>query len=145
MELRRAGGHDQAVETLRLDVADHVLLGGVRAGEHGGLRDDDVAGVADVRDHAHDVDIVGDVAAAVADIDADPAGIGGELLLGHAGAVTIPSVDVSRSRWAATWATAAPAWRIESAMSLAPDAAPATNTPGMLVWPGLRSSSGSAT
>ena len=73
VELGRARGHDEPVELLLLDVMGHVLLGGVRAGEHGRLRDDDIAGVADVRDHAFDIDVVGDVAAAVADVDTDAA------------------------------------------------------------------------
>ena len=93
----------------------------------------------DVVDDLLDIDVVGDVAAAVADIDADApsaglalggghdgSGVDRDLLLAHAGTSSICGRGFVRSRCAATWATAAPAWRMESAMSLAPDAAPAT-------------------
>ena len=65
---------------LLLDVALHVLLAGVGAGEHH-LAGDDHAGLAlGGRDHLVDIHVVRDVAAAVADVDADPS-----LALGHAG------------------------------------------------------------
>ena len=117
--------------SLLLDVADDLLLGRVRAGEHGRARDVDPGLVLDGVDHPLDVDVVGDVAAAVADVDADPRSV-----------MPLPFIC---SRWAAAWAAAAPACRIDSGMSLAPEAEPATKTPGMLVSAGFRSSSGSAT
>ena len=80
VKLRRARGDHEAVELLLLDVALHVSLAGVGAGEHH-LAGDDHAGFAfGGGDDLVDIDVVGDVAAAVADVDADPA-----LLLGHAG------------------------------------------------------------
>src|SRR5450756_1151035 len=121
-------------------------LRGIRAGEHGGPRDGNVAVALDGFDDLCHVHVVGDVAAAMADIDPDPpsAGCGAfELRLAHAGTPTFSRW--ARSRWAATWAAVDPACRIESTMSLAPEAAPATKTPGMLVAPGSRSSFGSAT
>ena len=99
---------------LLLDVALHVPLARVGAGEHHLAGHHDAGLGLGRRDDLVDVDVVGDVAAAVADIDPDPA-----LGLGHAGTFAFSSQ-------AATWATVEPAWRIESAMSLAPDAAPAT-------------------
>ena len=71
VQLRRAGGHDDAVEVLLLDVFDDLLLGGVGAGEHGGLGHHHVRVGLQLGDHLVDVDVVGDVAAAVADVDAD--------------------------------------------------------------------------
>ncbi len=53
---------------------------GVGAGEHHLAGDDHARLALGGGDHLVDVDVVGDVAAAVADVDADPA-----LLLGHAG------------------------------------------------------------
>ena len=85
-----------------------------RATTHAGL-------VLDRVDHRVDVDVVGDVAAAVADVDADAVP---SRSCGH-----LPPLP----RCAAACATAAPACRIDSGMSLAPEAAPATKTPGMLV------------
>ncbi len=114
----------------------HLLLARVGAGEHGVLRDDDAGLVLHGVDDGLDIHVVGDVAAAVADVDAQAPLAGRKIA--HAGTFRL-------SRWAATWAAAAPAWRIESAMSLAPDAVPATKTPGMLVRPGSMSSLGSAT
>ncbi len=120
-------GHHQAVELVLRDVVDHVLLRGVRAGEHGRPRHGHVAVGLDGLDDLRDVDVVGDVAAAVADVDPDPPRAGGgavELRLVHAGTPTFSRR--ARSRCAATWAAVDPACRIESAMSLAPEAAPAT-------------------
>ncbi len=134
MQLGRARGDDETVEALGPDVGLDLLLGGIGAGEHRGLRHDDVARVPDVLDDLLDIDVVGDVAAAVADIHTDASSAvlarlvdGGEGHVAHAGTITIwGSAVFVRSRCAATWAAAAPAWTMESAMSLAPDAAPAT-------------------
>ena len=65
---------------LLLDVALHVSLPGIGAGEHHLASDHDPRLALGGRDDLVDVDVVGDVAAAVADVDADPS-----LLLGHAG------------------------------------------------------------
>ena len=70
MELRRTGGDDHAVELLLLDVLHHLLLRGVGAGEERRLRDRDAELLLDRLADLVDVDVVGDVAAAVADIDA---------------------------------------------------------------------------
>ena len=99
---------------LLLDVALHLALAGIRAGEHHLARHDHAGLTLRGGDDLVHVDVIGDVAAAVADVDADAA-----LGRGHAGTFAC-------SRKAATWATVDPACRIESAMSLAPDAAPAT-------------------
>ncbi len=131
VQLRRAGGDDEAVELLFLDVAHDLLLRRVRAGEHRAPGDDDTGLVLDGGDDAVDVDVVGDVSAAAADVDAEPP-------IAHAGTFV-------RSRCAAACAAAAPACRIDSGMSLAPEAAPATYTPAMLVRAGSTSSSGSST
>ena len=96
-------------------------------------RDADAGRVLDGVDDPIDVDVVADVAAALADVD-------GEAGLAHADADAF-----RRSRCAATWAAAAPACRIDSGMSRGPETAPATKTPGMLVAPGLKSSSTSST
>ena len=79
VQLRRAGRDDETVEPLLLDVVDHVVLRAVGAGEHRGLGDHDARLVLQRVAHRGDVDVVGDVAAAVADVDADAP------LLGHTG------------------------------------------------------------
>ncbi len=73
VQLGRAGGHDHPVQLVILDVRHDLLLGRVRAREHGRAGDLDPGLVLDGLDHPLDIDVVGDVAAAVADIDADPA------------------------------------------------------------------------
>ena len=133
VELGRARGHNERVEALLVGILDDLLLGRIGAGEHCRPGDHDVGVVFDRGDNLVDVDVVADVAAALADVHAD-------LAAAHACTFTF-----ARSRWAAAWATAAPAWRMESGMSLAPAAEPATNTPGRLVRPGSRSSSASPT
>jgi hypothetical protein len=80
VQLGRAGGDDHAVEPLLLDVLDHVVLRGVGAGEHRGAGHGDAVLLLDALANFLDVDVVGDVAAAVADVDADLA-----LLLFHHG------------------------------------------------------------
>ena len=65
---------------LLLDVALHVALARVGAGEHHLAGDHDAGLALGGGDDLVDIDVVGDVAAAVADVDADPS-----LLLGHAG------------------------------------------------------------
>jgi hypothetical protein len=139
VELRRARGDDERVEALLLGVLHDLLLGRVGAGEHRRAGDDDVVVALDVLDDLVHVDVVTDVAAALADVDADLAAAHGCTFAFAA------SATFALSRWAAAWATAAPAWRIESGMSLAPAAAPATKTPGRLVRPGSMSSSASPT
>jgi hypothetical protein len=73
------------------DVLGDLLLGGVRAGEHGVARHHHVGVGLDGSDDLPDVDVVGDVAAAVADVDADPAfarggaGVGCAFLRGKRG------------------------------------------------------------
>ena len=72
VELRGAGRDDDPVEPQVLDVVDDGLLALVGAHEHDVARDRDaVQAAASLRDPV-DVDDVGDVAAAVADVDADP-------------------------------------------------------------------------
>ena len=139
VQLGRARGDDERVEALLLGVLHDLLLGRVGAGEHRRPGDHDVVVALDLGDDLVHVDVVADVAAALADVHAD---------LAAAHDVTFAfatSLTFARSRWAAACATAAPAWRIESGMSLAPAAEPATNTPGRLVRPGSRSSSASPT
>ena len=137
VELRRARGDDEAVEAELLDVLDDLLLAGLGAGEHRRAGDHDGLLAQRLRGDPLHVDVVGDVAAAMADVDADLAPDGtarafgvaaGRLILArrvaHAGTSTFSRRD--RSRWAETCATVAPACTIDSAMSLAPEAAPAT-------------------
>ncbi len=124
-----------------------LLLARFGAGEHRRAGDHDGFLAERLRGDPLHVDVVGDVAAAVADVDTDLARgwHEGPVLawrLAHASTSTFSRRD--RSRWAETCATVAPACRIDSAMSFAPEAAPATYTPGMLVTPGLTSSSISA-
>ena len=97
VELGRARGDDQAVEIVGLDVVLHLLLPGVRAGEDGVLGNDDAGFILDGVDDRLDIDVVGDVAAAMADIDADPAA-GGVLLDAHATASSAgrPALTLSR-------------------------------------------------
>ncbi len=127
VQLGRARRDDQPIEALFLDLLDHVVLTTVGAREHRGLGVHHAGLVGDGVAHPGHVDVVGDVPAAMADVDADAS-------LAH----DATSIAAARgwpvfSRWAATWATAAPACVMESTMSLAPDAVPATKTPGMLV------------
>ena len=155
VQFRRARRDHQPVEVLAADVVDHVVLGAVRAGEHRRLRDDDTGLVLErLADGLH-VHVVGDVSSAVADVHADPA-LGrvrcGPVLPGEGriqrirrGHTVTSWVKWWCSRWAATCATAAPECRMVSTMSFAPEAVPATNTPGTVVWPGLSSALGSAT
>ena len=141
VELRRAGGHDEAVEAVLLDVLGDLLLAGLGAGEHrragrrrrpprrapprrparrrrsrrccrrsGRRRRRRVARRRAARPAARPA-----VAAAASSWRG---------VVAHAGTSTFSRR--ARSRWAATWATVAPACRIDSAMSLAPEAAPAT-------------------
>ena len=135
VELRGAGGHDEAVEAELLDVLGDLLLAGLGAGEHGRPGDDHGLLAERLGGDPLDVDVVGDVAAAVADVDADfppawaiRAGASESVIparrSAHAGTSTFSRR--ARSRWAETCATVAPACRIDSAMSFAPEAAPAT-------------------
>ena len=73
VQLGRAGRDHHAVELVLGDVLGDLLLGGVRAGEHGVTRHHHVGVALDGSDDLVDVDVVGDVASAVADVDADPA------------------------------------------------------------------------
>src|SRR5579875_1787776 len=102
MQLRRAGGHDETIQMLLLDILDHLLLGGIRAGEHRGLGHDHARLGLHMGDDLVHVHVVGDVPATVTDIDANSS-------FAHAGVLTL-------SRCAATWATAAPACRMLSGM-----------------------------
>ncbi len=81
VQLGRARGHDQRVQALLVGVLHDLLLGRVRAGEHRGPRDHHVRVVLDGRDDLVDVDVVADVAAALADVHAD-------LAAAHAGTFT---------------------------------------------------------
>src|SRR5664280_1286924 len=67
----RARGDDHAVERVLADVVDDLLLGRIRAGEHRSPGHADSGLALDGVDHLRDVDVVGDVPAAVADVDAD--------------------------------------------------------------------------
>ena len=80
MELGRARRHDQTVEVVLLDVVLHLLLGGIGAGEHRGFGHDDAGLAPGGGSDGLDIDVIGNIAAAVADIHADPA-----FALGHAG------------------------------------------------------------
>ena len=71
VQFGRTGSHDHTVQALLLDVLDHVVLRGVGAGEHRGLGHGDAVLLFHLFAHRLDVDMVGDVAAAVADVDAD--------------------------------------------------------------------------
>ena len=71
MQFGRARCHDQAVEVLVLDRLDDVLLGAVGAREQRRLGNHDVRLVFERLLDLRDVHDVGDVAAAVADVDAD--------------------------------------------------------------------------
>ena len=73
MQLGRARSHDDAVELLLLDVVHDLLLGGVGAGEHGRAGHDHARFVRHGGDDVVHLDMVGDVASALADIDPDPA------------------------------------------------------------------------
>ena len=111
VELRRAGGHDEAVEAELLDVLGDLLLAGLGAGEHGRAGDDDGLLAERLRGDPLDVDVVGDVAAAVADVDADLArGRHGDLVPG-AGASLMPAPPPSRGGPARGGPRPAPPWR----------------------------------
>ena len=149
VELRRARGDHEAVELLLLDVALHVLLGRVGAGEHHLARDDDARLALGRRRRPGRRRRSRRCCRRSGRRRRRSGGCGGSRRARRSRAARS-----CRHRFAGAVLArggpppgrpSTPAWRIESAMSLAPDAAPATNTPGMLVWPGLRSSSVSAT
>ena len=71
VQLGRARGDDEPVEALLLRVLDDLLLGRVGAGEHRRLGDHDAGLLRYGGDDFVDVDVVADVAAALADVDAD--------------------------------------------------------------------------
>ena len=139
VQLGRARGHDERVEALLVGVLHDLLLGRVGAGEHCRAGDHDVGVVLDRGDHLLDVDVVADVAAALADVHAD-------LAAAHACTFTFarrlpsPSPGGRRPgpprRPRGGWNRGCP-WRRPPT--------PATNTPGRLVRPGSRSSSASPT
>ena len=74
VELGRTGRDHQPVETLLLGILDDLLLGRVGAREHGGLRDHDVGLLGDRGDDLVNIDVVADVAPALADVHPDLVG-----------------------------------------------------------------------
>ena len=79
VQLGRARSHHQTVQVLLPDVRNHLLLSAVGAREQRGLGDHHVGVVLERVAHLGHVDVVRDVATAVADVDADasvPAGTG---------------------------------------------------------------------
>ncbi len=116
VKLRRAGGHDQAVEAERLDVLGDLLLARLGAGEHGRPGDHHGLLAERLRGDPLHVDVVGDVAAAMADVDADLAPGGRPTVrLDEAsswrGASLMPAPPPSRGGTVRGGPTPVPRWR----------------------------------
>ena len=74
MEAGGAGGHDHPIDLAAFDVLLDKLLARVRTHEHIGVRHNDTRDFLDLLGDPTHVHVVGDVAAAVADIDTDAFG-----------------------------------------------------------------------
>ena len=121
MEGRRTRSDHNAVQIQFLNVVDDFLLRGIRTSKHGRLGHFDVGFTGNFLPDFFAIHIVGDVAAAIADVHAQTSVVHVRTL----------------STWAPARAAAADEWRMVSGMSITAAVDPAAKTPSMLVRAGL--------
>ncbi len=104
VQLRRTGRHHETVEALFLGVGHDLALGGVGAGEHRRLGDRHALLLLDGGHDLVDVDVVADVAAALAHVHADLLGTHAVTVAFAASTWTcaaVPAAAFDFSMWAA--------------------------------------------